>query len=158
MSKKVDALKENYKKAVELFKDKNQEEANKYITENLYERQFTKVLMTAYINKYAITEEDKKWVKKDLKKASYKEKPVQKVTVLYDDNGNVLYKSNKKGKAIPVKKRVNSGTGEVKEVFSIHHAREEFAKHFGIEFKSTGYEVKEEGTKDTFDPFMDLFN
>ena len=72
-----------------------------------------------------------------------------------DANGIVVHKEGKNGKAVPKKVRVNSITGETKIVFSIHHARKEFQKHFGIEFKPTGYVPKEKKEEEkVVDPFL----
>ncbi len=157
MSKVEDKRKAALKAATDLFSDMDKEQANDYFKNNLMITQITKAHMAAYIKKYA-TKEDADWIKGDFKKASYKTVKKQVTTVCIGANGVPLHKQDKKtGKIVPVRKRVDSITGETITKFDLSGARKEFIKHFGITPKDNKFKAKEKRTEAIFDEFDGIF-
>jgi len=158
MSKLEDKRRAELEKAIELFADKTQEEANDYLKKEVKLQQLSKAMMSAYIKKYADSEEEIKWVKGEFKKASYKEEVKKNRTVCTDAKGGVVHKLNKEGKVIPKYVYVEAFGQEKYPKFNLSGARKEFIKHFNIELKDSGFTPKEKRTEKIFDVFDGLFD
>ncbi len=148
-------------KAINFLKDKSQEQANSYIEKNVMLSKITKAFMVAYIKTYATSEEEKKWVREDFQKKSYKQANRQVQTVITDVNGIIVHKPGKGknlGKAVPRTARVDVITGETYTKFDLSGARKEFINHFGIKVKEPKFTPKEKRTDKVYDEFDGLFD
>ena len=148
-------------KAINFLKDKSQEQANSYIEKNVMLSKITKAFMVAYIKTYATSEEEKKWVKEDFQKKSYKQANRQVQTVITDVNGIIVHKPGKGknlGKAVPRTARVDVITGETYTKFDLSGARKEFINHFGIKVKEPKFTPKAKRTDKVYDEFDGLFD
>ncbi|MBO5413343.1 MAG: hypothetical protein J6A29_03460 [Clostridia bacterium] len=155
MTKIEEQRKQAIKNAEAILEGKSQEEANIYISENLTTVAITKAFIAVYIKKYANEEKDKKWINDIFYKACYKEKEKKALTLCIDADNNPIYKMNKKGKAIPKKKKVN--TTETQVVFDISGARKAFIEYFNITTKENAFKVKEKRTTKVIDEFEGIF-
>ena len=148
-------------KAINFLKDKSQEQANSYIEKNVMLSKITKAFMVAYIKTYATSEEEKKWVREDFQKKSYKQANRQVQTVITDVNGIIVHKPGKGknlGKAVPRTARVDVITGETYTKFDLSGARKEFINHFGIKVKEPKFTPKAKRTDKVYDEFDGLFD
>lgn len=155
--------KASVEKAKNFFKDKSQEEANRYIKENVMLSKITKSLMVAYIQTYSTEEDKKSWVKTEFKQASTKIVKRQVQTVITDSNGVIVHKPGKgknMGKAVPRTARVDVITGETYEKFNLSGARAEFISHFNLEVKEPTFKLKEKRAEDDkkYNEFDELFD
>lgn len=117
------------------FKDKTEEEAKKYIKENLYKLQISKGCIAAYLKTYH-SGEDTEW----FRKAAYVEKPVYKYTYETLSDGTPITKV-KDGKLVYKKIKVVV-PGETKVSYDHAKARGAFLQKFDIEVKATTFKAK----------------
>lgn len=134
--------KEDY---VKLFSGmKGEEEAKKYIKENVYERAMKKGLIAAYVEVF-LKEKDNSWLNKCFTAK-------QKKVVVLDVDGNVVY-NVKTGK--PKTKFVKDNRSTEKS-YNKAAATKAFKDACGIEFKPTGFTARERRTEAYYNPFEGL--
>lgn len=120
---------------LELFKGKTEEEAKKYIKENIYKLKISKGCIAAYLTTYH-KGEDTAW----FKDAAYVKKPVYKYTYETLSDGTPITKV-KDGKLVYKKIKVEV-PGQTKISYDHAKAREAFMKKFDIEVKATTFKAK----------------